>query len=228
MSTATPQHHGAFEGPLPRTGELAWIENLPTGPAPTEVTEIRGADLVRIDPPRAGGSPVPLRLGMPILLAYQVARVPCEARTVVESAPAGADEGPWLRVSNITRIQRRGAVRVPAMLVARLSVRGRDTGGEPISGVTEDVSANGALIRLKDPLEKGTIVDVVLHLGGDVGDLAERARVVRAEKDLQPGVARPWRVAVTFPFMDRFTEDRMVRFIFERQREVRARETGLD
>lgn len=227
MSTAPVPNHDGFDGPLPRAGELAWIENLPTGPSPTEVTELRG-DLVRIDPPRVGGETLPLRTGTPILLAYQIARVPCEARTVVVTAPPGADEGPWLRVTAITRIQRRGAVRVPVMLVARIAVRGDGPEREPVSGVTEDVSANGALVRLKEPLAEGAMVNVIMHLGGDFGDLAERGRVVRVEKDLQAGVTRPWKVAVTFPFMTRVVEDRMVRFIFERQREVRARETGLD
>ncbi len=210
------------EGPLPVPGTRVWLENLPTGPAETRAAEVRSRT-VRVDPPRIGGNEIPLSLGARIAMAYEHAQVPCEARAVVVEAPAGCDGGPWLDVHGVVRVQRRSAVRVPVLLIARV----QGEGGEPLepeAAVTEDLSANGVLVRLSRPVEVGQAVRVVVHLGGEAGDLDTTARVVRV--DLETGSARPWRAALTFPEVDRATEDRVVRFLFTRQRELRRREAG--
>jgi hypothetical protein len=210
---------------MPEPGQRLWLENLATGPAETRAAEVRDRT-VRIDAPRTGGREVPLEVGAAIALAYQAAHVPCEARTVVVPAPPGTDGGPWLRVDAIARLQRRGAVRVPVMLVARLVPDGSEDASEAQGAVTEDLSANGVLVRLTDPVRVGDRLRLVVHLGGAAGDLDAIGRVVRVDRE--PESARPWRAALTFPDVDRATEDRVVRFLFDRQREIRRRATGTD
>lgn len=210
---------------MPEPGQRLWLENLPTGPAETRAAEVRGRT-VRIDAPRVGGREIVLEAGAAIALAYQAVQVPCEARTVVVPAPPGTDGGPWLRVDAIARLQRRGAVRVPVMLVARLVPDGSEDASDAQGAVTEDLSANGVLVRLTDPVRVGERLRLVVHLGGAAGDLDTVGRVVRVDRE--PESARPWRAALTFPDVDRATQDRVVRFLFDRQREIRRRATGAD
>lgn len=213
----------AVPGPLPDTGSCVWLENLPTGPAQTQAAEVRDG-AVRIDAPRLGGKEIVLAQGTPIALSYQHAQVPCEARAVVIPPPPGCDGGPWLEVRRVERVQRRRSVRVPVLLMARVLGADEEKEAEPCPAVTEDMSANGVLLRLERPLEQGQAVTMVVHLGGDAGDLETVARVVRVERENTP--VRPWRVALTFTGLPRGVEDRVVRFLFERQRELRRRETG--
>lgn len=210
---------------MPEPGQRLWLENLPTGPAETRAAEVRGRT-VRIDAPRVGGREIVLEAGAALALAYQAVQVPCEARTVVVPAPPGTDGGPWLRVDAIARLQRRGAVRVPVMLVARLVPDGSEDASDAQGAVTEDLSANGVLVRLTDPVRVGERLRLVVHLGGAAGDLDTVGRVVRVDRE--PESARPWRAALTFPDVDRATQDRVVRFLFDRQREIRRRATGAD
>lgn len=206
-------------GPLPHPGQAIWIENTRVGPLQSRALDVRDGR-VCIDPPRSGGELI--ALPREARLSYQVSQVPCEARASHADPPAGSEPGLWYEVETVTRMQRRRAVRVPVMLMARVL---DDEGEEVIeSGVTEDLSANGVLLRMTDPMEVNQVVRVVLHLGGSAGDLDTRARVVRA--DHEPDAARPWRVAMTFPDLARAAEDRVVRFLFERQRELRRRDGG--
>lgn len=225
MNLTARQPPAPVEGPMPEPGQRLWLENLPTGPAETRAVEVRDRT-VRIDAPRVGGREIPLEGGAAIALAYQAAQVPCEARTVVVPAPPGTDGGPWLRVDSIARLQRRAAVRVPVMLVARLVPDGSEDASEAQGAVTEDLSANGVLVRLTDPVQVGDRLRLVVHLGGPAGDLNTVGRVVRVDRE--PESARPWRAALTFPDVDRATQDRVVRFLFDRQRELRRREAGRD
>ena len=204
-------------GPLPAVGQALWIENTTAGPLQSRALDVRDG-LVAVDAPRSGGKEVALPPS--VAISYQVNQVPCEARGARTAAPSGAD-GIWIAISSVTRIQRRRAVRVPVVLMARLVGDDEETAE---TGVTEDLSANGVLLRLTEPVQVGSALRIVLHLGGAAGDVDTVARVVRVDKE--PESTRPWRVALTFPDLERSVEDRVVRFLFERQRELRRREGG--
>gem|GEM_PF-6914598 len=205
-------------GPLPAVGDALWIENTAAGPLQSRALAVRDG-LVCLDVPRSGGKEVSLPSN--VTISYQVNQVPCEAKGARVAAPAGGEDGLWIAPASITRIQRRRAVRVPVVLMARLLDDDDETAE---TGVTEDLSANGVLLRLTEPVEVGSAMRIVLHLGGSAGDIDTVARVVRVDK--QPESTRPWRVAMTFPDLGRALEDRVVRFLFERQRELRRREGG--
>ncbi len=109
------------------------------------------------------------------------------------------------------------------------SLRCRGTVGldEPeftVDVVSEDVSSTGILVRSERPLPAadGPLV-VTLPVGGAGMTLA--ARVVRAMR-ADTG-DRAWRTALAFMGTSRADEDALVRFVFERQRELRRREAGL-
>lgn len=221
MSTA-PLKEGEGVGPLPGVGQSVWFENMPQGPAEVCVEEIVPPAL-RTDAPRLGGTELPVRTGMTLRLYYHVAEAPCSADAVVVNPPPGKSGGPWVLVRKVERTQRRGAVRVPVLLVARVK---SDAPVFERVVATEDISCTGVLLRSAEPIPRSEDpVQVVIHFGAPMGDMTLDARVVRMVK--ADGSARPWKVAVQFVNLNRSLEDRLVRFVFERQREIQSRAAGL-
>jgi c-di-GMP-binding flagellar brake protein YcgR len=158
------------------------------------------------------------------MLSYRNGAVPCEAEAVLSTAPysSGPAIGPWVRITSVTRMQRRDSVRVQVDLIARIEQDGHD---EPLAAVTEDLSAGGVLIRLKEKLDPEEPVRIVVECGGDVGTIDTAGTIVR--QDLHPNKAYGWQVAVAFSVVGAATEDRLVRFLFDRLREIRRREAGI-
>ena len=213
--------------PPPGPGSEVWLEDLVGGPWLTVVCG-REDDLVRVEAPRLGRQRVALPLGEAFTMTYRTREVPCEAPAVlVPPAPgirAGRDEYLVRLLAPPIRLQRRGAVRVPIQLIVRATardVRALDAAAI-LSGVTENLSAEGALVRLAQPLSVGDVVEVAIQCGGVAGTVQGVAAVVRCEKG---GTAsRPWRVALAFRDLDPRRQDRLVRHLFERQRELLRRE----
>ncbi|MCB0880999.1 MAG: PilZ domain-containing protein [Thermoleophilia bacterium] len=207
-------------GPLPTVGQSVWFENLPSGPAEVCVEELVPPAL-RTDSPRFAGVEVAVRQGSQLEIFFSSGNVPCNARATVIPAPKGRGGGPWVLVRSVERLQRRAAVRVPAMLRVRVS------GGDPAfeaDVVSEDVSSTGILVRSATALPHvdGPLL-VTLPVGATGVTLAARVvRVTRADAG-----DRAWKTALAFMGTSRDEEDALVRFVFERQRELRRREAGL-
>lgn len=216
-------------GPLPLPGAEIWLEDLPVGPVSTDVLEVRGGH-IRIDTPRMSGNTVQVPADQALLVTYSAADMPCEARAHVEPVAPREAPGTWLLVESVERMQRRAAVRVPVQLIARV---GRRADGSPTelpedaeAGITEDLSAGGVLVRFRSPLQVDSTVRLQVHCGGIGGEIDVLARVVRVEHDER--AARAFRTALVFPDLPRPDETRLVRFLFDRQRQLRRREMGLD
>ena len=215
----------ADTAPLPGRGERVMLDGLPGGPW-TTIVEHEHDGVLSLSPPRLGGRPVPLPLQRVFTLAYTLREMPCEVDALLVSGPAADQEGSYVaRTTGTTRrIQRRGAVRVGVNLIVRAHL-GDDIDGQAIGAITENLSAGGALLRLASPMSIGSPMHVAVHCGGSVGELEVTATTVRCDR-LEDGGERPWRIAITFADLTVVQEDGLVRFIFERQRELRAREAG--
>jgi c-di-GMP-binding flagellar brake protein YcgR len=209
-------------GEHPRTGMPVWLEDLPGGPWRTTVARA-GHEGALVEAPRRGGAPVLLTSGAACVLAYMQREVPCEvpARVV---GPAGEAQGLYeLRYTGApVRLQRRDSVRVPVQLLTVARLDDGDGGETALGALTENLSAGGALLRAPAGLAPGTEVTLGLSCGGATGELGVTARVLRADR-VGDG-PRPFRIAVTFVALPRPVEDRIVRFLFERQRELRRLE----
>ncbi len=96
---------------------------------------------------------------------------------------------------------------------------------EDVGAITENLSGGGVLLRAAAPFPAGTVLAIRIECGGTVGTLALDGRVVRCDP-LDAG-DHPWRVALAFVDPPVATQDLLVRFLFERQRELRRRESGL-
>lgn len=219
MTVAASAGGGRGPAHAPEAGMAVWLEGVPEGPWRTSVARADAHGVV-VDAPRLAGEPVPLTPGTACLLAYMLREVPCEVPVSV----AARDVAGWaLRYEGpVVRLQRRDSVRVPVRLLTRALVPGEAPDGAPLAAVTENLSAGGALLRTADGLPAGTAVRLALSVGGDAGELALAATVLRSDR-LGAG-SRPFRVAVTFADLPRRVEDRIVRFLFARQRELRRLE----
>lgn len=221
----TPAPAASGGAPLPERGDRVMLDGLPGGPWPT-VVDGHHDDVLSLAAPRLGGRVVRLPLRRAFLVAYAHREVPCEVDAVLVDGPA--EDGPAVYRARITgetrRMQRRTAVRVPVHLMAHASI-GDDFDDAPIGAVTENLSAGGALLRSGRPIDQGAAVRLSVRCGGDAGTFDVEGRVVRCDRT--PGDQRPWRVAIAFLDMDPADTDRLVRFVFERQRELRARDSGI-
>lgn len=215
----------ADAAPLPERGTRVLLDGLPGGPW-TSVVEGLSGGVLALDPPRLGGQLVPLPLGLRFVVAYTCREIPCEVDADLVSGPAPDGTGVYSArvVGGSRRLQRRGAVRVPVHLIVQTHV---PDGSEDVAtgAITENLSAGGALLRVRTAITAGSPLLTTVLCGGDAGALHIEGRVVRCDRvDSQE---RPFRIAIAFLDMAREDEDRLVRFVFQRQREMRRRAEGI-
>jgi hypothetical protein len=113
-----------------------------------------------------------------------------------------------IELTGVERIQRREFVRVPAHVT--VNVRGVD---EPLGGETVTLDISGGGIRISDPwdLPLGLDVRVELRLPAGV-PVNALGRVVRVAAENEKGIS--------IESIARADEDRMIKFIREREREA--------
>jgi PilZ domain len=218
--------HDSDLAPPPGSGAEVWLEDLVGGPWLCAVAGLEG-DLLRIEAPRLGHQRVLLPVGEVFTITWRQREVPCEAPAMLVEPPAGVESrGDYLvrLMAPPIRLQRRGAVRVPIQMIVRASARDVRLveASSVISGLTENVSADGVMVRLERPLTPGDTMEFALQCGGSAGTIQAVGTVVRCENGGQK--SRPWRIACSFTDIDRPTQDRLVRHLFERQRELRRHE----
>jgi len=108
--------------------------------------------------------------------------------------------------------QRREFVRVPALQSVFV---GDEVGSVTIDGKAIDLSGGGMLLGGGDRLELDSVVRFRLSLSAGVPDIEGRARVVRADDE--------GRRALVFEEIDPDERQRLIHFVFERQREALAK-----
>jgi PilZ domain len=112
--------------------------------------------------------------------------------------------------------QRREFVRVPAVQKVEVAkAYGAAAGGEEINAHAIDVSGGGMLVSGADSLPLGAHVRFSLHLGPGVPPIEGNAQVVRA--------ADEGKRALVFDQISRADRQRLIHFVFERQREALAK-----
>jgi hypothetical protein len=108
--------------------------------------------------------------------------------------------------------QRREFVRVPALQSVVLD---GDAASVRIDGKAIDLSGGGMLLGGGDRLELDSVVRFRLSLGAGVREIEGRARVVRADDE--------GRRALVFEQISQDERQRLIHFVFERQREALAK-----
>lgn len=214
-AAATPS---AVPVPPPERGQRVFLDGPPDGPWRSFVTG-RAGDLVAMTAPTSSGAAAAPPAGSRLRMEYVLGDVPFEAEAeIVEAPPLGGPGGCTARLTRPpSRIQRRGAVRVPVRLFVTASLGEEE--GAAIPAITDNLSAGGALLRTPRPLAVGRQVRLLVECGGATGALELIGRCLRCDR-VADGT-RPWRVAITFQGLGSATGDRLIRLVLERQREAR-------
>jgi PilZ domain len=146
----------------------------------------------------------------PLVLEYVSARgvVRFEGQAVLQERDLVRFE--LLSAPEVT--QRREFVRVPA--VQNVAV-GDELGSVKIDSKAIDLSGGGMLLSGGDRLQLDSVVRFSLSLGFGTPEIAGRARVVRADDE--------GRRALVFEEISQDDRQRLIHFVFERQREALAK-----
>lgn len=117
------------------------------------------------------------------------------------------------------RIQRRDNVRVDATLRVQVCrVRDDESRGPPMFGVTSDISAGGVRIRLAEPIEILSTVELVLTFPGEVEHRCDARVLRRGELTQAVTDMRHW-MALEFTNITETVRREVTRLVFDLQRE---------
>jgi c-di-GMP-binding flagellar brake protein YcgR len=108
--------------------------------------------------------------------------------------------------------QRREFVRVPSL---QNVVLGDDPSAGKIVTKAVDLSGGGMLLSRAGGLELDSVIRFRLDLGQHVGEIEGRARVVRSDRE--------GRRALVFEEISKRDRERLIHFVFERQRDALAK-----
>jgi hypothetical protein len=201
----------AETGPLPERGSRVDLTGAAGGPWAAVVERTRdGLIVLAASDPCVPLPPTARRLTM----VYPSRGIPWEMDVDLIATPPGAGAGGRsARPAGEPQRARRRAVRTRV----RVGVAARIAGGrdDVVVAFTENISTAGALLATAEAMEVGRLL--LMELGGDATEgPALAGRVVRC--DSHPGRELPWRVAVAFVDLGQDEQDRLRRFLLERER----------
>jgi len=190
------------------------------------------ADTLRISVPEMEGDSLQIREGEQLRLWYTQSGGYWCLRSQVRTIFNNGDETlvELERQGEIHRAQRRNHVRVDVSLLLHAVVEqhsGEEFGGDArltgrrLSAVTRNVSGGGVSFRTSDLLAQKDRISLTFYLPEHGGDITSKARVVHVMED--PERAGQYIVACTFERMAITDRERIIRFLFFRQRELAGR-----
>lgn len=186
-------------------GRLTLPDDLGELPARVRISDDGRATALLLNHGHAleSGSTVTLDLPTPRGLLHVDAQVTeAGADQVVELDFAGEPE----------LIQRRDNVRVAAFVP--ILIEGPPPGAPPIDTRTLDIGGGGALVAHLGRFDIGQVVNVTMHYSDAAAPISTQATVVRDAGENRRGLR--------FEGMGAKDRDRLVRFVFERERMARA------
>lgn len=190
------------------------------------------AETLRISVPEMEGHSLPLREGEQLRLWYtQSGGYWCLRSNVRHVYHKGEETLVEIeRQGEVHRAQRRNHVRVDVSLLLHAVVEqhaGEQEGGsarltgQRISGVTRNVSGGGVSFRTSEQLVTKDRIALTFYLPEHGGDITSKGRVVHVTED--PEREGQYIVACVFERMAITDRERIIRFLFFRQRELAGR-----
>jgi c-di-GMP-binding flagellar brake protein YcgR len=209
--------------PLPRLNQRLEVAVGERGGAAQYFSRLveETSDTLRISAPEYEGSVLDLREGAAMRLWYtQGGGYWCLKTTVRTVYDREGETFLELdRDGDVHRAQRRNHVRVDAALL--LHARVEQHTGERIKALTRNISGGGVSFRTNVRLDGGDKIVVSFYLPEHGGDITSRAKVVHAHPD--PERPDQYIVACSFERMAITDRERIIRFLFFRQRELAGR-----
>lgn len=190
------------------------------------------ADTLRISVPEMEGTSVPLQEGDALRVWYTQSGGYWCLNSVVRTIYRREGETfvEIERKGDVHRAQRRNHVRVDVSLLLHAQVESRE-GDEPaegerltgqkVSALTRNISGGGVSFRSPIQLQNKDRLSLSFYLPEHAGAITSKARVVHVHPD--PEKAEHFIVACTFERMAITDRERIVRFLFFRQRELAGR-----
>lgn len=183
---------------------------------------------------------MPMREGYPIIpMAGSVVHVTlltnlCMYRFAAVYLGKKADPIPVWIVSmprEVEKYQRRQFVRVEVMIPVKMRIEETSEEGErvlsePVPCYSRDISGGGMRIVSKQKFVKGTILQIETGRLPFLGFLNARCEVVRCAKPVS--TEEIYWIGVRFLGITPQEQSRLIRFIFDRQRELLSRRVGMD
>lgn len=190
------------------------------------------AETLRISVPEMEGESLAVREGEQLRLWYTQSGGYWCLRSNVRNVFHRGDETliEIERHGEIHRAQRRNHVRVDVSLLLHAVVEqhaGEEKGsgaritGNRVSAVTRNVSGGGVSFRTNEQLVEKDRLALTFYLPEHGGDITSRARVVHVSPD--PDRDDQYIIACTFERMAITDRERIIRFLFFRQRELAGR-----
>ena len=124
---------------------------------------------------------------------------------------------------DLQRIQRRNFVRLEATLNIIITQVDEDykPAGETFSGTTVDLSGGGAMFLCNTVLKCGDSLATMVYLS-DNDSVKALGRVTRFVENL-PNAKHKYSVGIEFTVIEESERDKIIKFIFNRQRELRKK-----
>lgn len=228
--------------PLPRLNQRLEVATGDRGGSAQYFSRLveETADTLRISAPEFEGELLELREGSPMRLWYTQGGGYWCLKTMVRTVYEREGET-YLEIArdgDVHRAQRRNHVRVDVSLLLHARVEqhvGQQDGepsdspritGERVKALTRNISGGGVSFRSPIRLEGGDRIVVTFYLPEHGGDITSRAKVVHAHPD--PERPDQFIIACSFERMAITDRERIIRFLFFRQRELAGRKKVIN
>jgi c-di-GMP-binding flagellar brake protein YcgR len=181
-----------------------------------------GAESVLITTPFRRGFYLPPRIGRLIAVRVVADKIPYMFKANL--LRYRAEQIPLWEISkpvSFYKIQLRENVRLDISLGVSLEVLAANEETKAIRTLTRDISAGGVQVVLANPLPVGTVVKVTVMLGADFV-LETQGTVIRLMPPMPP--VDKYFAGIQFVELDPPTKQKIIRFIFAKQAELRMKE----
>ncbi|PKM80861.1 MAG: hypothetical protein CVU89_12015 [Firmicutes bacterium HGW-Firmicutes-14] len=189
----------------------------------SKVEELTG-DRVVVMSPMKGGCVITLKPGTQIKIIYRdnIAVYTYLSRVITQNNDH-VSTVTLAQPTEIRRIQRRNFVRLDTRLKVKLVKLDAkfNPKSEEFSATTVDISGGGLMFNCSVRLEPGEVLQASLCLNPNE-TVRAIGRVVRSLEN-PPGVRETYSVGFEFTVIDEIERDKIIRFIFNQQRELRRK-----
>ena len=198
--------------------ELAVLEGEYEGRYKTRVEEV-GERLLAVGALFDKGEVVPLREGTKVKLTFwdEVAAYAFEAK-IMQRIAVPVSLFVLELPDSISKVQRRNFVRVPAFYSITFRTVNREGLSDLYKGTMLDLSGGGMRFSTKERVENKSLLYVQLAL--PIGEIQSPVRVCRAEQIVD---SNRYNVSVEFHEISERERDRIIRCVFDIQREMRKK-----
>ncbi|NLD51073.1 MAG: flagellar brake protein [Clostridiaceae bacterium] len=204
--------------------EYSETSGMPSNTFISQYEGSEGRNILSVATPIFEGRLYPIRIGakLSVLFLYKDSLNKFTAKVIDRGNKHNISVLKLQPLSDIEKIQRRGFFRFDCMLPVNYRVIGYMKGGaseEYTKSITADLSGGGLCIKLKEGIEKESLIECQLFLNQDAR-IQFTGRVVRLTKYEGKKGDYTHEIGVLFEQIDTKDREKIISFIFEQQRKL--------